>query len=181
MYTGDQHRYLMEGVRALRAACPGLEVDVRIVSAGYGLLQEHEDIAPYEVTFNDMGRREARAWATRQGVPRALDEAARDAAGIVCCLGERYMDAIGAPSPRPIWQVFFAKPDMRDDVAAVGGVFVPSGRAEATRYGAGLVALKGRMFQRLARGLASADEERMRLWMQAPTTETTVDLIERGR
>jgi len=47
--------------------------------------------------------------------------------------------------------VYFAKPSERL-LSAAPGVLVPAGKAEATLYGAGLVALKGRMLELL--GLA---------------------------
>ena len=41
MYTGAQHLRLMEGVKALRQAFGQKVVDVKILSAGYGLIAEN--------------------------------------------------------------------------------------------------------------------------------------------
>jgi hypothetical protein len=55
MYTGQQHKRLLAGIKEAERRVPGLDVDLRIVSAGYGLIPDSNRIAPYEATFNDMG------------------------------------------------------------------------------------------------------------------------------
>src|SRR6266478_3156377 len=63
LYTGDHHRYLMEGVRLLRKSW-GLEaVQLRIISAGYGLVEENQELLPYDFTFDDIPAAEAKLWA----------------------------------------------------------------------------------------------------------------------
>lgn len=52
MYTGSQHLALMKGITEYRQH--GGEIDLCIISAGYGLLNEDARIVPYEVTFNTM-------------------------------------------------------------------------------------------------------------------------------
>jgi len=74
MYTGKQHEYLMHGVDKLRRAYGHYFVDLRILSAGYGLIDEDRVICPYDVTFSK--------WASRNvgrggGVSASLTETVR--------------------------------------------------------------------------------------------------------
>jgi hypothetical protein len=46
--------------------------------------------------------------------------------------------------------IFLAKPSESSRLAGAGVVIVPAGKDEATRYRSGLVALKGKMFERFA-------------------------------
>jgi cytoplasmic iron level regulating protein YaaA (DUF328/UPF0246 family) len=50
LYTGLQHQRLMRGIRAAREET-SIEVDLRILSAGYGLVSADQKLAPYEATF----------------------------------------------------------------------------------------------------------------------------------
>jgi uncharacterized protein DUF6884 len=160
MYTGFQHVYLMRGIAALQTALGPAGVDLRIVSAGYGLIRSDRRICAYDVTFNDMSRGEARAWAQQLGVPQEVREAIRDADLAIFLLGSRYLDAIEPPivghgSKR---LVFLAKPSEATRLAGGGVVTVPAGKDQASRYGSGLVALKGKMFELWAKAVANTPE-----------------------
>src|SRR5688572_11012428 len=63
MYTGPQHLHVLGGVEHLRHHYGQDAVTLKIVSAGYGVIDEHRVIAPYDLTFNTMSRRQAREWA----------------------------------------------------------------------------------------------------------------------
>ena len=54
IYTGMQHLRLMEGISALRKAFGEDVVDLFIVSAGYGVISEKKEVAPYEVMLFPM-------------------------------------------------------------------------------------------------------------------------------
>ena len=54
IYTGMQHLRLMEGINVLREKYGADIIDLYIVSAGYGLISEHREVIPYEVTFNPL-------------------------------------------------------------------------------------------------------------------------------
>jgi hypothetical protein len=157
MYTGWQHLYLMRGVKALQRAFGDAFVDLRILSAGYGLIGADRMICPYDLTFNDMSRAQAHAWAMRIRVPGDVRAAVADADLVVLLLGSRYLDAIDPPlAARPGQRVaFFAKPSESSRLASSGVVTVPAGKAEAAKFGSGLVALKGKMFERFAETLAN--------------------------
>ncbi len=53
MYTGNQHRELVKGVLLLREIAD-IEVVLKIISAGFGLLDEYELVPPYECSFLGM-------------------------------------------------------------------------------------------------------------------------------
>ena len=74
-------------------------------------------------------------------------------------LGSDYLHAIDPPIVARHAQrlVFLAKPSEASRLAGAGIVIVPAGRAE-TRYGAGTVALKGKIFERFADALAERRE-----------------------
>ena len=159
MYTGKQHVYLMCGVRRLRQAFGHDFVDLRILSAGYGLISEDRPICPYDLTFNDMGKPQARAWARHLGVPSDVRAALGEVEVAIFLLGSKYLDAIDPPIAARDGQrlVFLAKPSESSRLARAGVVIVPAG-SSATKYGAGLIALKGKMFELFALALARRPE-----------------------
>lgn len=156
MYTGQQHVRAMRGVQAMRGVLGPQGVDVAIVSAGYGLIQEGRMIAPYDVTFTGMSSRAIRERGARLGLPRAVRTELRGYELVFSLLGSAYLTAITPPLPAEPGQriVYFAKPGEAALVAA-GEVLVPAGKHEAGRYGAGLVALKGRMLELLGTAVAA--------------------------
>jgi hypothetical protein len=159
MYTGKQHKYLMLGVDKLRQIYGNNFLDLRIVSAGYGLIEENRVICPYDVTFSKMGKPQRRTWGRRLGLPGAVRAALDDYDVVIFLLGSDYLDAIDPPIAAREGQrlVFLAKPSESSRLAGTGVVTVPAGQSE-TRYGAGYLALKGKMFERFAEALAGRCE-----------------------
>jgi hypothetical protein len=73
LYDGLQHRRLMAGIRYARQHAAGrLEIELYIVSAGYGVIEGARKIAPYELTFKQMSPVELRGWADSLGVPQGF-------------------------------------------------------------------------------------------------------------
>lgn len=159
MYKGQQHAYLMSGIDMLRQAFGDNFVDLRIVSAGYGLIHEDRPICPYDVTFKDMSTAQIRVWARHLGVPSDVRAVLQDFELAIFLLGSDYLDAIEPPVAAVSGQrlVFLAKRSEFSRLAGAGVVSVPAGRSE-TRFGAGTVALKGKMFERFAGSLANRHE-----------------------
>ncbi|MHB0885791.1 MAG: DUF6884 domain-containing protein [Bacillota bacterium] len=156
MYSGDQHVRMMRGVKYLRRALGPDTVNVWILSAGYGLIEESRMIAPYEATFNAMGRREAAAWAEKLSAGRGVRAAIVGVPLALFLLGERYLAATRPPIlPEPGQRlVFLAKPSLEGRLRGRGVTVVPAGVTEARKYGCGLVGLKGRMLELLGRAVA---------------------------
>ena len=153
MYVGQQHQHLMRGVKALRRKRPEVDVDVGIISAGYGLISEDRPIAPYERAFSNIGKKGVRALANRLNIPQdARRFLARPADMILVLLGSKYVRAIdpddtltfGGPA-----LLFCSREADRafPDKERVKKVVVT--REAAKRFSEGLVWLKGYLARRL--------------------------------
>ncbi len=95
MYTGLQHRYLMNGVRAVRKGKPEFDIDVAIISAGYGIVTEDDIIAPYERGFNGKPKTEIRELSDRLDIPKESRRfLAQPADLILILLGGKYLHAV---------------------------------------------------------------------------------------
>jgi hypothetical protein len=177
MYRGAQHRRLMRGITAFRAAYSAdrAGLDLYILSAGYGLIAGSRVIAPYEATFTEMGRYGRQCWGERLGVPGALRRVVRPSYDLgMVLLGSGYLDACGVDRcrytgrfPPPVefggpTLVLCGGSETRLRGERVFRTLIPD---TATRtFGCGQVGLKGelaaRVLERLARDLTFADELR---------------------
>ncbi len=61
LYRGQHHLRLMRGVGQAREA--GIDVQLWIVSAGYGVVAGHKRLRPYERTFQGMSATDRRSSA----------------------------------------------------------------------------------------------------------------------
>jgi hypothetical protein len=93
MYTGPHHSCLMEGIKATTSSSK-INVDLRILSAGYGLLCGDQSIAPYEATFSEMKRGDLREWAATLRVPEGFRKAVAVKFDLcIVLLGREYLEA----------------------------------------------------------------------------------------
>lgn len=160
LYTGQQHVRLMRGVAALRAAnVTDLSIDLSILSAGYGVVPASQKLAPYEATFQGMGKSELRSWADQLGVPKGFRDAlaAPYDLGLVL-LGDDYLDAcaldanvrLGGPT------LLFCGRNTLRRLPKVGNLHaIALGNPEAKRFSCGLVALKGELAARILSRIAA--------------------------
>lgn len=159
MYTGQQHVRLMRGIEALRKS-GGYDLDLRIVSAGYGLIAGDTTIAPYECTFQTMNIREIIEWSNHLGIPsdvRLLFQQPADL--ILVALGEQYLSALqldqkvtfAAPT------IFFASASSAKRIPS-GVRIIPLMNDHAKRFRCGMVGLKGELIGRILRHLAAGGE-----------------------
>jgi hypothetical protein len=159
LYTGQQHKRLMRGVRAMREAHGPSSVDLRIVSAGFGLLRADEAIPTYDTTFSGMGTHQLHAHANRLGIPADLRQALREPYDLaIILLGEQYLKAaqldaqtklggptialVGASSARKLPRLARLRP-------------VVLGTQQTRDFACGLVGLKGEVAGRMLEALAS--------------------------
>lgn len=159
MYTGMQHLRLMEGVRIMRDALGESAVDVSILSAGYGLISEKKMIAPYEVTFNGMKAHEVDSWAKHVGVHDDLESIVKDYEIVFFLLGDNYLRAVSLPIATNPHQalIFLAS---RSKASSIQGLsaktfILPLSNPEAKKYRYGLVGLKGFLFKKMSKVIAS--------------------------
>ena len=179
MYIGQQHLGAMRGVAAMRTTNGVEAVGVAIVSAGYGVVDETRLIAPYDVTFSGMSPNAIRRRGTELGVPAAARRLLPGHDVVFLLLGSDYLTAVHPPLIAGADQrlVYFAKPGefrvTRDSVV------VPAGKSEAGRYGAGLVALKGRMLELIGAAIAREGPQVLEQIKADPTPNTVTALLAR--
>jgi len=85
---------MMDGIQSARRTLGPDVIHLKIISAGYGLVDEGTSLCPYNVTFKGMGRLAARRWARKLQLPTRVRAAVADAELAVFLLGEDYLSAI---------------------------------------------------------------------------------------
>jgi hypothetical protein len=155
LYTGWQHRYMINGVEAIRHRFGTAACSVKIISAGYGLVDEEQRLVPYEATF--QGSKSILERSKALGIPVAVRNAVLGYDVVVFLLGKEYLSSIDpaiAPEAKPRFLFFTSNVQFPFHP---NSILVPAGLSEI-RFGAGLAALKGKMFERFAVGLCGAPE-----------------------
>ncbi|TCP53887.1 tRNA-guanine family transglycosylase [Tumebacillus sp. BK434] len=150
LYTGGQHVDLMKGVSAYRAA--GLDVDIAILSAGYGVLHEKQSIYPYEVTFNDMTGNTIQSWSKQLAITETMQERIENYDLIFFLLGDKYLQSIEWPLKIRDNQklIFFAGESSKKRIQFQKGHHMMAiGTKEAKEFGSGLIRIKGHLFSQL--------------------------------
>jgi hypothetical protein len=180
LYTGWQHRYMMKGVNAIRQQFGSAACSLKIISAGYGLVGEDRSLVPYEATFQHKRSKWISQRAEKLGIPQAVREAIREFEVVVFLLGKEYIIAVHPSLLVPVrnQRFIFLAPNTSLPFHP-DATIVPSG-LEQTRFGSGLVALKGKMFELFAYGLCHKPDT----WNEVvsdPTAETFLRLVEAGR
>jgi len=159
MYTGQQHVRLMRGIEVLREN-DAYEIDLRIVSAGYGLIGGDTTIAPYECTFQTMKTCEIVEWSNHLGIPDDVRQLFQQPANLILvALGEQYLSALqldqtvmfAAPT------IFFASAGSAKRIPS-GVRIIPLMNEHAKRFHCGMVGLKGELIGRILRHLATDGE-----------------------
>lgn len=178
LYTGWQHKYMMRGVAVLRHRFGDDACSVSIISAGYGLVAERQSLVPYEMTFQGKGETEIRKRAKSLQIPFAIREVIQGFEAVLFLLGKEYLSSVDLPleslqNQKLIY--FTSNSKLRFGARSI---VVPAGKPE-TRFGAGTVALKGKMFELFAYGLAKTPAAWRRVLLD-PTPKTVLSLMESG-
>ncbi len=115
MYTGQQHRYLMEGLQELRMIYQKDVVNLHIISAGYGLLRENDVIVPYNVTFQKLKQKEILKRSDRLHIHEHVETIITDYELVFFLLGKAYVQALQLPFkiPDSVTQIFVAAPSWK--------------------------------------------------------------------
>lgn len=152
LYTGMQHMRLMRGVASVRAA-PGIDLELHIVSAGYGLVPGSRKLAPYEATFIGMKKADARAWAKSLGIAddtRKLLDGRYDLGLIL--LGDDYLDAVALDESVVLGgaTLVFCGKAAAKKLPQLPNLFpIILGNTEARRFACALIGLKGELASRV--------------------------------
>ncbi|GAB3038759.1 hypothetical protein [Natronobiforma cellulositropha] len=157
LYTGRQQGYVGEAVESLRAG--GHTVDRYFISAGFGLVDENEELPPYNVTFADMTATEIDSRASLLQIPEQTREAVTSEAYDIVFfpLGSDYYRAVDIASvifalPTETIAVTFNQEDLATRSDNV--VSVPARTEQAKEHGEIVVALKGVYLKNFAENLA---------------------------
>jgi hypothetical protein len=180
LYMGWQHRYMMNGVNAIRRRFGSERCVVRIISAGYGLVDEDRSLVPYDATFH--GKRPTWIYerAQRLGIPQALRQAIQDFEVVVFLLGKEYLLSTHPPLVPAPKQRFVFLTSKREIPMHPSSTVVSAGRDECRAFHAVATRLKGKMFELFASGLCGRPE----VWNEVltdPTPAAFLRLVEAGR
>jgi len=161
LYTGRQQEFVNEAVRQLRDA--GHDVQRYFISAGFGLVEESEELPPYEVTFSGMRVAEVRDRSARLGikrdVARLLQQAEYDV--VFFALGKDYYTSIDIDQTVQLVRpdrigVVFNRDFVNEQFENI--VSVPARTEDAKRHGTIVVGLKGLYLKHFARNLPQAEK-----------------------
>jgi hypothetical protein len=156
IYSGMQHVRLMRGIKAARSG-QGIDVTLKILSAGYGLVSADQKLAPYEATFIGMGKAEARAWARQLDIPTAIRGVLAEPYDLgLVLLGDDYLQAcelddqlnLGGPTLFLCGKGSASKLPKLDNLSPV-----LLGNVDTKAFSCGLVGLKGEVVARVLEDL----------------------------
>ena len=161
LYAGRQQQYVSDAVDSLRGN--GHNVDRYFVSAGFGLVEENEELPPYNVTFANMTASEIESRAvTLELKDRTRDTISSEPYDIIFfALGSDYYRAIDLPEtlsavPEGTTGVTFNQEEVAEQYGNV--ISVPARTEQAKEYGTIVVALKGIYLKNFANNLARGSE-----------------------
>ncbi len=152
IYTGGQHRHLMEGLDKVRGRFGEQAMDLTIISAKHGLLKESDVIEPYNFTFKGLRKREILEHSDRLQIHEKTEASIREYDLVFFLLGKEYVQALQLPFdvPDTVTQIYLLGPTHRELIPDLPNVhFIPAGRDLARHIGVMITDLKGDVFKRL--------------------------------
>ena len=181
MYTGQQHQRAMQGVNLLRSYFGKEVVDVKIISAGYGLIEENQTIVPYSVTFNAMKEHEVDKWAQFLKIHEDFERAIVGYDLIFVLLGDKYLRALSLPIetlPNQTF-IFFASEKSAAHINLKSSktfVFKLS-NADASRFGCALIGLKGHLLKIFAHQISGQPDLLQKVYEKPDTFTQFLDTL----
>jgi len=154
MYTGQHHRFVLRTVDQLRHAWSGTPIDIVIVSAGFGLVEEHERIIPYSATFAGLPPPVAMERAQRLQIGPVLGRRLADYEAAVLLLSGTYLAVLEPPLRAAGLEVYFAPPAFQ--LAGDGVLHIRAGVTESRALGVAPRAVRAALFERFVK-VALAD------------------------
>ena len=152
MYTGRQHTLLMTGLEQIRESYGQKVVDLYIISAGYGLLNESDVILPYNVTFAGLRKTELVACSNRLQLHERVETLTDNYDLVFFLLGAEYVQALQLPFkvPEAVTQIFLLGTGSKNLVPNLPNThFIPAGMPLARKLRTTNMALKGFVFKQL--------------------------------
>jgi hypothetical protein len=162
LYTGMQHQRLMRGVAVARGNS-GLEINLNIVSAGYGLVPGSQKLLPYEATFIGMKTVEAREWAKHLKLAHDVrDLLAQPYDLALILLGDDYLQALALDSDVTLGgpTILFCGKGSAAKLPALNGLKpIVLANKDATRFSCGMIGIKGELASRILERIAADSKE----------------------
>ncbi|MDE0014121.1 MAG: peroxide stress protein YaaA [Candidatus Poribacteria bacterium] len=152
MYTGQQHRHLKAGLEQLRAYYKEAIIDLYIISAGYGLLNESDVIVPYNVTFTGLNKKELLERSNGLQLHERIKTLITHYDLVLFLLGAEYVRALQLPFkvPDTVTQIFLIGTGARKLIPNLPNThFVPAGTSLRHKLHTTNTTLKGLVFERL--------------------------------
>jgi len=148
----------MRGITRFRAGSTGFKIDLRILSAGYGLVDGMRELSSYDSSFAGLRKSEIERRADELNIPGDVARTlAKPSALALLLLGDDYMRAAGIDG-----HVAFGGPAIAFGGTQLAQRFegvetlkvVAAGKNQARQFSCGLVGLKGELAGRLLEHLA---------------------------
>ena len=152
MYTGLQHRRLMEGLEQVWHVHGRQTIDLAIISAKYGLLRECDPIVPYDETFQGRKKRDILERSDGLQIHEKTEDLIKGYDLVFFLLGKEYVQALQLPFdvPDAVTQIFLLGKTHKRLIPNLPNVhFVPAGSELARELGVMGIALKGVVFKNL--------------------------------
>jgi hypothetical protein len=180
-YTGEQHKHAVKGLNILREK--GVSVDLNIISAGYGLIKETDQIADYDLTFSDKKNCDIIGWSKRLRIQENVIKAISNYDIVFFLLGKDYLTALNLPlnltSITPKMVFFTTKrlmASLRSKMAGTFSCFVDSSVTKDVRGNSlgGVTARKGYMIESFANNVTPGDLVRICARTSIPDAESII-------
>lgn len=185
LYRGQQHLQLMEGVRLLRQSFGHDVVDVKIISAGFGLVSEDDLLPPYNATFADLSSSKILTISQKLRIAEKMNQLMQDS--YTCAfflLGDSYLLSIGLPfAQTPGFPcLFLAGPSSHKRVPRRSPYrFIRVGQEDSIAFSYNLVGLKGQLFKLFAEQIVAPVSQTSSTVLKSDTTkrDRLVDFLAR--
>lgn len=148
MYKGEQHVCVIKGIDYLREHIKE-EIDLKIVSAGYGLINENEIIKPYDITFSNKKDYEIKEMSEERNINHDINNIINNYDLVIVLLGKNYLKACQFEKIDIKTKiVFFAPTSIKSLIPKGRNVYmVDAGEMMRNKYGCNMISLKGHMFE----------------------------------
>lgn len=101
LYLGRQHLLVVQGYELLKEISD-LNVELFILSAGYGLVHSDTPLIPYDVTFSKLSKREQRVRGAFLKIPDRYMQLIKEYDFVIHLLGLDYLNSLNLPPSLPI-------------------------------------------------------------------------------
>lgn len=152
MYTGRQHIPVMAGLKQVRTCYGKSTIDLAIISAKYGLLNECCVINPYDFTFKGLNTEAIWELSDKLKIHKQVRTLISKYEVVFFLLGEKYVQSLRLPfeEVNTVTQIFLLGDSYKNLIPDLPNThFVSAGADLAGKLGKMVIALKGVVFKKL--------------------------------